>query len=611
MTGIQNRRSALTVRHRAHALILGHALIAYSIAALLVKSFILLGYITRSPYLVPDVPLAFRSWTIYLRVYFCWAVMVTAPALLLKNSARDWTLTILNAIVSLMFVFDLWYFRGLNGFTSFYHLRELGNLRHMSGAVLSLIHPADFLFFADVVLLFFYLAFRKKRQTPRSVPVFLALLALSVGLVIEMTTIEIDEDPLFTTRWIPAETIAALSPIGYHLYDLYSFCFGQGRLELSAKERAEIRAWFDQKKEHLPPNQYSGLFRGCNLILLQCESLENFVIEKKIGDQEITPTLNRLVARSLYFTNYMEQVGDGTSIDSEYMVNTSVYPLRTSTAALRYPHNAYRSLPRLLESRGYWTADLHPDPGSYWNWEELMLNLGMNQCLDAKSFNQDELIGLGLSDGSFLRQAAPDLAGLRQPFYAYLITLTNHGPFDLPQPLRELRLDRQLEHSEIGAYLESVHYMDKQIGIFLARLDAAGLLEHTLVGIFGDHCGIHKFYEDALERLPDGTQEWMDNGKRIPLLLYHKHQRGKRIDELGGQIDALPTIASLMGLEEAKVEETAMGRNLLNTHKNFVVVGDGAFLSAQGSESERQHALKGIEIAEKIVRSDYFKGKEF
>jgi len=54
-----------------------------------------------------------------------------------------------------------------------------------------------------------------------------------------------------------------------------------------------------------------------------------------------------------------------------------------------------------------------------------------------------------------------------------------------------------------------------------------------------------------------------------------------------------------------------MGRDLLNTHKNFVVVGDGTFLSAKGSESERQHALKGIEIAEKIVRSDYFKGKEF
>ena len=91
------------------------------------------------------------------------------------------------------------------------------------------------------------------------------------------------------------------------------------------------------------------------------------------------------------------------------------------------------------------------------------------------------------------------------------------------------------------------------------------------------------------------------------MLLYHKYQEGKRIDELGGQIDALPTIASLMGLQEAGVEETAMGRNLLNTHKDFVVLSDGTFLSAKGSESERQHALKGPEIAEKIVRSDYFK----
>jgi hypothetical protein len=66
-----------------------------------------------------------------------------------------------------------------------------------------------------------------------------------------------------------------------------------------------------------------------------------------------------------------------------------------------------------------------------------------------------------------------------------------------------------------------------------------------------------------------------------------------------------------MGLEEAKVEETAMGRDLLNTHRNFVVLGDGTFLSTKDNESEREHALKGLALAEEIVRSDYFKSSEF
>jgi lipoteichoic acid synthase len=610
MVGSLKLPSTMAVRTWAKAAVSGWGLAVVTVLLLLLKSLVLLGYISEKPYVVPAVIGAIQNLPIFLRIYLSWIGIVVSPALLFKSTGRSCYLIILNLAISLLSLMDLWYFRALNRFTSVYHLREAGNLHNLSSAILPYIHATDFLLLADVIGLCVYLLWRKGRRAPRRIPAFAAILALSVVTLAHMSTIEIDSCSMFYTRWRPVETIATISPIGYHLHDLYTFCTEPAQLELSSEDRKQIRDWFGRKNEYLPPNKYFGRFRGYNLLLLQCESLENFVINKTIGGQVITPTLNGLLAQSLYFNNYMEQVADGTSMDSEYMVNTSVYPLETGTASWRFPNNTYRSLPRLLAERGYWTADYHPDPASYWNWGELMRNLGMQQCLDARNFKQDEIIDLGLSDGSFLNQVAPDLIKLRQPFYAYLITLTNHGPFDLPKPLRELKLDEKLDQTEIGGYLQSVHYMDKHIGILLARLDAAGLLEHTLVGIFGDHCGIHKFSEESLAKMSENTRQWMENGKRIPLILYQKHQAGECISELGGQIDALPTLSYLMGVDEKKVEGFAMGRNLLNTHKHFVVLQDGTFLSSVDSKREREDALAGIELAQKIVFSNYFNSSE-
>jgi len=309
----------------------------------------------------------------------------------------------------------------------------------------------------------------------------------------------------------------------------------------------------------------------------------------------------------------MEQVGDGTSSDAEFMNNTSVYALHTGAGGLawRYPANSYNSLPRLLERRGYRTIDIHPDPASYWNWASMMAGVGMMECLDTKSFVEDEVIDLGLSDGSFLRQSPAILAKLTQPFYAYMITLSNHGPYNLPPQFRELKLDENLNKSEIGGYFQSVHYLDKHIGLFFQRLEAAGLLKNTVIGIFGDHCGIHKFYEDALDEMPESETRWMENGKRIPLILYKMGMPGQSFDIFGGQIDMLPTIACLMGVEESEYEGTAMGRNLLNTRRNSVMLYDGEYLAATQDKQEEARYRRCMQLADKIIQSDYFKANVF
>jgi lipoteichoic acid synthase len=580
------------------------------IGLILLKNVILTGYIVNKTYPVSGVwnsGITSLQWIPSLSSYLCWTAIIVAPCLLLAGKAQYWFLLLLNAGISSIFIIDLWFFRAYWKFTSIYHLYELGNLHGLSSAIISFVHPSDFLLFGDVLAFsLYYWHSRGRLSLKRSVAGFLFVAFASLGYLFYFNKTQlVDGNPVFSIRWVPIETISVLSPLGYHIYDLFSVT-ERKKIVLTPGEGEKIKAWYEQNKEELLPNRYKGLFQNCSLILLQCESLENFVIGKSIAGQEITPTLNRIRKNSLYFTNVLEQVGDGTSIDAEFMVNTSVYPLRLGSVSLRYPQNAFNSLPLLLKKRGYRTVDIHPDPGAYWNWMELMKALGMSDCLDFTRFQMDEVIDLGLSDGSFLRQAIPILASLPQPFYAYMITLTNHCPYDLPKSFRELKLEKKFDQSEIGGYLQSVHYMDKQIGIFLSRLESTGLLKNTAVGLFGDHCGIHKFSSEALAELPEDQQAWLENGNRIPLLFYKKNLSGEQIEYIGGQIDIFPTIAYLMGVEEKEFEKTAMGRNLLNTHRSFAVLNDGTFVSSKSDENLKGHALEGPDIADKIIRSDYF-----
>jgi lipoteichoic acid synthase len=581
-------------------------LLAYTAAAILFKSIVLCGYIIETPFLTWNLREALDNIPL-LSVHVCFIAMFVAPALLFRNRARYWYLFGLNLVLSALFIIDLWNYRAFVKFTSFYNLRQVTSLKVISPAIVSLVHAGDFVLFLDLPLLLLLCLLLKPAPFRRNAVAFVVLFALSFGCFAYLNATEdVDGQAIFDLRWQPLETICTLSPIGYHVYDLYRFVKEHRALQLSPAERERIAGWLRDQKEALPANKYYGRFRGKNLILIQCESLENFVIRKSVDGQEITPNLNRLVAESLYYDNFMEQVSSGTSADAEFIVNTSIYPMITGYVSWEHPGNRYNSLPRLLEKRGYATIDMHPEPASFWNWAQCMTGVGMSRCLDQASFRVDEIIGLGLSDASFLPQAASVITDLRRPFYAFMVTETNHYPYELPEKLRELKLDRDLDSSQVGGYLQSVHYMDRQIGSFLSRLDSTGLLDDTVVGIYGDHCGIHWFSQDALAKLKEAQRKWMENGKRVPLLLYSKGMHGEVISRLGGQVDVLPTIAALMGIDESEYGWSAMGRNLLNTQRDFVVLNGGEFVGS-GTGEQRAHALQGLVMGDLIIKGNYFK----
>jgi lipoteichoic acid synthase len=550
--------------------------------------------------------------TLPVFIYIAFIILILSVSFIFKDKKNAAILIFINLICSIFIIFDLWNYRAFGNFVSMHLINETANLENLSDSILSMFRFIDIIFILDIPVFIYVLIkgkvdfkIRGNRLLLFLIPNILSIM-LIYGYHYKVDIIEKgSKNILFRICWSPNQTIFNLSPVGYRFYDTYNYFSESKKLILTDNDKKEIKAWFDSNKESEKDNKYSSMFKGKNLLVIQVESLENFIIGKSENGQEITPTLNKLKNNSLYFSNYKEQISNGTSSDADLMTNTSVYPVRTGSTFFRFPNNYYNSLPILLQNMGYSTYAIHPDKGAYWNWMEALKGIGFMNLHDASYFNMDEEIGLGLSDGSFFKQVIPIIEQEKKPFYTFMVTLSSHAPFDIPNKYREMKLNPDLDKTKMGGYFQSMHYTDKQLGIFLDELDNKGLLKDTLVVIYGDHTSIHKFYSDEVNQISPSETWWKDNNKEIPLLLYNKDLKPEEFDGIGGQIDLMPTLCYLMGVKKSKYENTVMGKNLINTKYSYALLQDGT-IDGNIDSSKKEIVKSGLDVADKIIRGNYF-----
>lgn len=584
-----------------------------TLLALLFKSALLIGVVNYTEFMKAALG-DFLAVVPTYPVYAAFLVLFLAAAFLVSGQTRLWGLVVFNIFISLIFLFDLWHFRAFGTFLSIHTLSQTANLENLGSSIWSMSRAEDRLLFGDIPVLMLVAVLARKHDGPakRSWYSYAVLTGVAAGYlfyahyVFDISAARGQRQYLFSLCWAPSQTVTGLSPLGYHLFDAYNYLVDCRPLELTGPEKAEIANWYSLNREVLPNNAFTGMFRGKNLLVIQVESLETFYLKNSLNGQEITPNLNRLLNNSLYFSDFYEQVSNGTTADAEFMANTSIYPLRRGTEYFRYPANTYNSLPKLLAKHGYATLAVHPDDKAYWNWQYNMESIGYQVCLDASNFVMDEKIGLGLSDGSFFRQAAPIITEYKRPFLTFMITLTNHSTYELPDNYKELIIDEKFAGTKLGKSFHTVHYTDRQIGEFLRRLDESKLLDDTVVVIYGDHTGVHKLYSQELQTIAPAEEWWLDNHHRVPLIIYQKGLTGQEIKTKGGHVDILPTIAALLGVPSEEYAQTAMGRNLLNTGRDFAVLADGQFIGQAANGEQEAHAVAGWEIADKIICSSYF-----
>ncbi|MGL4849173.1 MAG: LTA synthase family protein [Clostridium sp.] len=588
---------------------------------IIIKGIILQGFILNADPYKLDFKLGYLNSKYCLLYYIAFALVFLSFSLLFKGKGRVIYLFIIDFLLTILTLVDLCYFRGFLTMPSILLLSQTANLDNLSGTILSLFSVQDLYLFVDLIIMAVFVFFTRKsyvKRQKRALKTFVVTLILPLIFIayvpfnLYVLGNKDVRNAYFFDNYDPINTAKYFSPIGYHIMDAINVYKDSKPYELTAEDKTNVDAYYKFKNENLKNNEYFGMAKGKNLIIIQVESLESFVLGQKINGKEITPVMDDLIKHSLYFPNIYEQVNEGTSSDSDLMVNTSMLPLRRGSTFFRYPVRDYNSLPRILDSNKYHSVSIHPDKGSFWNYANGLPGLGFENFIDYYSFTPDELVGMGISDKSYFRQVVPMLQDLKAPFYAHTITLTNHGPFDLPKDMRKLNLSPELDKNEMGGYLESVHYTDAQIGYFLSLLKESGLLKNSVIAIVGDHTGVHKYYQTSIDKLTDKEPWFDDKGQpTVPFILYDPstNLKPKTFDVVGGQIDIMPTLLYALGIPSSEYENTAMGRNLLNTNRSFAILNNGTI--AGDTKDLTKEQIKLIEespnLSDKLIRSNFNK----
>ncbi|MDD9942790.1 MAG: LTA synthase family protein [Myxococcales bacterium] len=382
------------------------------------------------------------------------------------------------------------------------------------------------------------------------------------------------------TDWVSSGVITA------HAYDVSRSVREMASMDgLSHTERASVAAYYRSRaKEVSALRDRFGVARGANVLILQVEALQQWVIGARFRGQPVTPFLNGLQRDgAIYFSHIFDQTGPAATTNCEYAVMASQHPLAVGATAFRRPNNDFVSLPKVLKRAGYGTYSAHAFHRGYWNRASFHPQLGIEESFFRRELGKGERIGWGLSDELFLKRALERLKERRQPLFGLLVTLTSHHPYGyIPASKRRLRGVTGL--GSLGGYLHSMRYVDDSLRAFFRLLARSPLGDNTLVVVYGDHDSRLRFDGARLTRIQKsmpnrraqlrkvGSRAWVAD--RIPLFfVLPKRSQSGEVTTVGGQIDIAPTILHYLGIERPTA---FLGRPLLAGRQGFVARMDGS-----------------------------------
>ena len=330
----------------------------------------------------------------------------------------------------------------------------------------------------------------------------------------------------------------------------------------------DVAREFSERK--FTQNDFTGLAKGKNIIVIQCESLQNTFVKKEYNGQEITPLMNSLIGDegSIYFDNYFELLGMGNTSDAEFVSLNGLYPMLKGQAYKLYEDCDNYGLFTAAKDYGYRTMAFHGNTGKFYDRRKFYEELGVDDIMLGEEFTQDEIINMGLADKSFFKQSLAkfkDAAQNGNKFFSFMITLTTHTPFILPEELASIKPLPGDEDDYVYRYAKCARYTDEAIEDFYKDLDELGLLDETVIVIYGDH---HAMTVKNAER-QESIKKWLgkeldyDEMMNIPLLIRVPGYKGNaQRHNIGSQLDLYATLINLLDWDKTKYPN--MGVDLLD-----------------------------------------------
>lgn len=519
-----------------------------------------------------------------------------------RKYARRLYIVFMLLLIGLYFSQDIYYIISNNffslritseiatGLTFFYRLPQSLTFGHL-------------FYFLPILALITFLVYEKKHnnnlfniryQSSLQVIAYALIATFSLFLTSQTISAEVNEDyhydfsdyDLYREPLIPHAAMRKFGLLSYARLDLQSAFRRDNETPINLD-------YFYENNPGFIENEMSGIFKDKNFILIMAEALEPYAI-----DPDLSPNLYRLMQESWYFDNFYAPLYYRNTADTEFMVQTGFYPNKNVQLSMeRYVDNYFpNTFPRLFNHRDYTAYAFHNFSDHFYPRETFHPNaLGYERYFGPEALNlitppAEEREARGHywhSDLEMFENGLPYLLE-EERFFGYFLTVTGHLPYEAERhdfarkhyPTIEAILEatgREDIDESLKYYHASQWEFDLAVGYLLDTLEEQGLLDDTVIAIFGDHYA----YGLSQEVIWDydhkkGGESPLDIHK-VPLLIYHQGIEPQVFSQTFSTIDLLPTFSNMFNLNLDY--QQIIGQDAFNGIKNRVILSSTSFIT--------------------------------
>ena len=327
-------------------------------------------------------------------------------------------------------------------------------------------------------------------------------------------------------------------------------------------------------------NEYTGLFEGKNLIIIMMESTNDIFINEKYF-----PNFYKMVKEGWYWENNYSPRNSCATMNNEFSGMTGLYTISNTCTASKYRGNKYYESIFNLFNRtdNYVTFSAHDYTAAYYPRKSIHSNMGSNDYYSV------ERLGIRYSsayinwanDDDFLKKVLSIIdnkTSKGEHFMTWLTTVSAHQPYTVSsiQGDKYLGMTKGTGYpSDIRRYMSKLKIQDQGLGILLEGLNKRGILDDTVIVLYGDHYpyGISKSH---INKVLDYNTSNSMNAERVPFVIYNSTIEPKTFSDYTSYINIVPTLANLFNLDYDP--RLYLGEDLLSDdYESITIFADGSW----------------------------------
>lgn len=324
-------------------------------------------------------------------------------------------------------------------------------------------------------------------------------------------------------------------------------------------------------------NNYTGMFKDKNLIVIMLESVNDIIINK-----EDYPNFYKMYSEGWHWKNNYSPRNSCSTGNNEMSGMTSLFSIYNTCTANNYRKNTYfEAIFNLFNNKGYNTFSAHDYTEHYYYRNEIHTNMGSNAYygVEKLGIEYSSIYKNWASDEDFMNKVLELIDNVdNKNFMAWLTTVSSHQPYYYSsiEGDKYLSLYEDMDiRTDLKRYKSKLKILDNALGILLNGLEKKGILDDTVIVMYGDHYP-YGLSTDTINTVLDYDTNVDYENERVPFVIYNNGIESKEFESYTSYINILPTVANLFDLDYDP--RLYMGSDLLSKdYESMVIFADGSW----------------------------------